>query len=206
MEDVFWNDKNTVSEFVNRPCSKYITDEIDKICKNKVFMNVIDIGCGGGRYSRYIKNKGFDIVAIDKNIEMVKSVQNIGINAIQCEMSNLPFQNEFFDLALSIGVIHNSTRFCELENSLKEIYRILKDNGQCLVSVFTNKLITNDLCSIGNNEYVFENGRPPMVLISDEEFIELCHQCGFKECRIIDEHITNVGTGERNVLSIHLIK
>ena len=206
MEDKFWNEKEVVNSFANRPCSKYITDEIDKICLQNQISKVIDIGCGGGRYSKYIKEKNLEVFAVDKNSAMVDIVKECGIDVLRCEMSNLKFKNDTFDLVLSIGVLHNAVSLEEYKAAIKEIYRIMKSNAHCIISVFTNSVITDDLKFIGESKYVFQNGRPPMILLSKDTIIEVFKEEGLEVYSIIDEHITNVGTGERNVLSIHFIK
>lgn len=206
MEDEFWNQKNTVLSFANRLCSKYITDEIDRICSTDNIFNVLDVGCGGGRYSRYIKNKRLHVIAVDKNSAMVDIVKNYGIEAIKCKMDNMCFENNTFDLVLSIGVLHNATSLKEYKAAVNEIYRVMKPNAHCLLSIFTNSIITDDLKYIGDYKYIFDNGRPPMILLSKDQILKIFKEQRFIINNIIDEHTTNVETGERNVLSIHLIK
>ena len=48
------------------PLSKYIVSEINEILENKQVQKAIDVGCGGGRYSRYLKQKCIDVLAVDK--------------------------------------------------------------------------------------------------------------------------------------------
>lgn len=51
----FWQKTETAKSFREKPISKYVTDAIDSLdIKNK---NCIDIGCGGGRYSKYLIEK-----------------------------------------------------------------------------------------------------------------------------------------------------
>ena len=46
----------------------FYIDEFLKKCKNKI----LDLGCGMGHYSKYIKDKGFEVVGIDFSNEMLK--------------------------------------------------------------------------------------------------------------------------------------
>lgn len=206
MQDKFWNDKKVVSDFKNRPCSEYITNEIDRAINSYDIKNVIDIGCGGGRYSRYIKSKGKEVVAVDKNIEMVNIVGLDGIESVQADMSNIPYSDGSFDMVLSIGVIHNATTEKEFEDSIREIARLLKAGKPSIVSVFTNKLISSDLVYESGNCYNLLNDRPPMVLYSKDDIIQMFRKYGLNCEDVIDEHITDVGTGERNVVSFSFSK
>lgn len=197
----FWEQESTNLEFRNRPPSKYITDVIDEMnIKNK---KCIDIGCGGGRYSKYLNNNGGIVLSIDKYPEMFGNNNNI--NFIRSNMDNIPVVDESYDLALSIGVIHNSVTTDEYKKSVNEIYRLLKKNGHVIFSTFTNDVITDDLCKYDDNLYYVEN-RPPMVLFSKDDINKIVEKSGFKIVKVVDEHVTDVGGGCRNVYTLLLEK
>lgn len=201
-DNEFWNKSETRDQFQNRNVSKYITDEIDKLDSD---LKVIDIGCGGGRYSRYVKQKGMFVIAIDKYSNMATSLLEDNITFMQGCIDNLPIQDNMFDIILSIGVIHNAVTLEEYEKSISEMHRILKENGKVIFSVFTNDVITDDLTFVGNSRYEI-NERQPMVLLSKKEIDDLFVKYGFKILKNIDEHITDVGSGKRNVYTILLEK
>lgn len=198
----FWNKVETRIQFQNRSVSKYITDEIDELDIN---LKVIDIGCGGGRYSRYVKQKGMFVIAIDKYSNMSSSLAKDNISFIQGCIDNLPIQDNMFDVILSIGVIHNAITLDEYEKAISEMYRILKLDGKVIFSAFTNDVITDDLTFIGNSRYEI-NERQPMILLSKDEINSLFKKYGFKIIKNVDEHITDVGSGKRNVYTILLKK
>ena len=209
-KNTFWQNDETNLVFYNRKPSKYITDIIDKIVDSNKITNSIDIGCGGGRYSKYLSGKVGQVTSIDKNKEMFKYCEKENIENIKFKvgkMDELEEQDEKFDLALSIGVIHNSTNIEEYKKAFEEIYRILKKNGNAVVSVFTDDIITHDLLK-GEAEglYLIKN-RPPMILLSKEEIGKIVKKIGFEIVEEVDEHITEVGDdGKRNVWSIWLQK
>lgn len=204
-KNVFWQDKKTAKDFTERPVSKYITDEIDNISKKNKIQNVIDVGCGGGRYSRYIKQKGMDITAVDKYKEMAYSLEEDNIKFLQANMDNIPVNDEVYDLILSIGVIHNATTKKEFRKTINEFYRILKKDMYVILSVFTNDVITDDLTYIEDDVYQLKN-RPSMVLLSKEEINGIVKEIGFYIDGFVEEHVTDVGTGKRNVYTIRLKK
>lgn len=196
----FWENENVGESFRTRKPSKYITDQIDAL--NVSDKKCIDIGCGGGRYSKYLHQMKANVLAIDKYQEMFD--HSSSINFVQCKMDNIPVVENSYYLALSIGVIHNAITIEEYKNSLKEIYRILNKDGYAILSTFTNDVITSDLIKIGENTYLIKD-RPPMVLLSKEQIQDYVSEVGFTIIKIVDEHITDVGSGERNVYTI-LIK
>lgn len=202
---VFWQDKNTAKEFTEMPVSQYIVCEIEEILENKQIQKAIDVGCGGGRYSRYLKQKGIDVLAIDKYKEMAVSLKEDNINFIQANMDNIPVDDDKFELILSIGVIHNAITKKELIGTIKEFYRILRSGGYVVLSVFTNDVITDDLKYVNDGVYDVLN-RPSMVLLSKDEINKIIENIGFYIDKKIDEHITDVGIGKRNVYTIRLRK
>ena len=53
----------------------------------------------------------------------------------------------------------------------------------------------------GDNTYQIIN-RPPMVLLSKEQIKNYIKSCGFKIIKNVDEHVTDVGSGVRNVYTL----
>lgn len=197
--ECFWQDTSTGSSFRNRLPSKYITDQIDRI--NPKGKKAIDIGCGGGRYTRYLHNKGFITLGLDRYMEMFDDPINNGINFIVSKMTKIPVANNSYDLALSIGVIHNSVTKEEYIDALKEIYRILNKKGKVIFSTFTNDVITDDLIKVSINKYEVKN-REPMILLSKNEIKKIIEHTGFKNIKEVENHITDVGGGKRNVYTL----
>jgi len=188
---------------MNKEPSKYITRILETFDLNN--KNCIDIGCGGGRYTRYLMKRGANVLAIDKYPEMIGDVNLQKINFIECNMDNIPVKNDSYDLAMCIGVIHNSVTISEFENTIKEIYRITNKKGNILLSLFTNDVITDDLTLYGENLYQVKD-RPPMVLLSKKQISEILKINNLKIIKEVDEHVTDVGGGKRNVYTILLQK
>jgi len=200
---IFWQKEQTSHAFMNKEPSKYITRILETFDLNN--KNCIDIGCGGGRYTRYLMKRGANVLAIDKYPEMIGDVNLQKINFIECNMDNIPVKNDSYDLAMCIGVIHNSVTISEFENTIKEIYRITNKKGNILLSLFTNDVITDDLTLYGENLYQVKD-RPPMVLLSKKQISEILKINNLKIIKEVDEHVTDVGGGKRNVYTILLQK
>ena len=92
---------------------------------------ILDIGCAKGflldEFGKILKKPtlcGLDIshYAITKSNKKIKKNLCIG-NA-----TSLPFDNNYFDLVISINSLHNIMGLKELKNSFKEIKRVSKKN------------------------------------------------------------------------------
>ena len=103
---------------------------IRKYCKDK---NVLDLGCGYGRYMTIIKEYTDNCLGLDISkrwLNYYKNKKNIS-NVIRADAHSIPLKNESFDVVVAIGLFEYVNR----EIVIKEISRILKLKGFCMVSV-----------------------------------------------------------------------
>lgn len=201
MKDIrqeFWENPSVIKSFSEKLPSSYITNVLDEFIANVSFLKVLDIGCGTGRYSKYLKNRGVDVIALDKHKGMIQSLQDDKIPFILANMSTIPLPANTFDLILSIGVLHNAISMNELQSSISEMSRLLKSNGFLLCSIFTDDLISEDLTVLGDGIFLILN-QLPMILLPRDGIDELFLKRNLRKHSIIDEHITDVGTGKRYV-------
>ncbi len=69
--------------------------------------SVLDIGCGFGRISLFLKNRGYDVTAIDKEARFVEGARKNGINAVLGNAENLEFSDNNFDLVVTDGLLEH---------------------------------------------------------------------------------------------------
>lgn len=101
---------------------------------------VIDLGCGEGRDSIYLKTLGIDVVGVDiscsaliKARELAK-LQNLDIDFIESNVLFLnAFENESFDTAINMGCLHMIVEDRERKEHIKNVHRILKEDGIFIV-------------------------------------------------------------------------
>lgn len=144
-------DEKTVKSFAQewKNFHSFNIDEIDKIGNqyfdivNEDMMNkdsiVIDIGCGSGRWTQYVHNKVKYVVAIDPSEsilqadELLKNAQNVEL--CQASISNIPFEDKFFDFAFCLGVLHHLPN---PEQGIRACVNKLKIGGYFLTYIYYN--------------------------------------------------------------------
>ncbi|EOB14029.1 Putative methyltransferase KIAA1456 like protein, partial [Nosema bombycis CQ1] len=102
---------------------------LDKYYKGGI---VLDNGCGNGRC---IINK--NIIGLDYSLNLLKEAKIKKDNVLlRGDGLDLPFLDNSFDLIMSIAVIHHFSTKERRNKALKEIKRVLKPKGKCLMYVW----------------------------------------------------------------------
>lgn len=90
------------------------------LIKDIPYNNILEIGCGSGELSKYLKNyNGIDIS--EKTPFIVGNAHN------------LPFEDNSFDLILLLDLLEHT----DDKIVMKEVYRVLKPNGHVIITVPT---------------------------------------------------------------------
>lgn len=122
--DVIRNNKDTVRNYVSNPA---LFNRLDTLEKK---LDILDCGCGEGYVSRWLTQKGHNVVGIDESKFILKAAKEAAVENdeyIQGDVYQMPFHDESFDCVVS------NFLFPELdnpENFIKEAGRILKPNGR----------------------------------------------------------------------------
>ncbi|MDF0725660.1 class I SAM-dependent methyltransferase [Cytobacillus sp. S13-E01] len=103
---------------------------------------VLDAGCGTGQTSVYLKqNHSGNVIAIDNHPIMVEKAEkrfndlNLDIEILEANIENLPFETNSFDVIICESVLS----FTNIEKSLSEFSRVLKQNGILIAIEMTNE-------------------------------------------------------------------
>lgn len=107
---------------------------VDSQPNNKKVKTAVDLGCGTGRYTKWISQKADILVDVDIDEKMLLRVKNKNINSllVRASIDMLPFKQGSFQFALLTDVIEHSRDDRQVIN---EIARILGKNGIILISV-----------------------------------------------------------------------
>ncbi|MEZ0537674.1 class I SAM-dependent methyltransferase [Caldicellulosiruptoraceae bacterium PP1] len=89
---------------------------------------ILDLGCGSGRDTKYFLDKGYDVVALDGSIEMVKlSSEYTGRKTLYMKFEDIDFHEEFDGIWACASLLHVSRS--NIDNIFKKIYNALKKDG-----------------------------------------------------------------------------
>jgi len=158
--------------------------------------NLLDLGCGSGRH--LMKNDRVTYYLVDFSQNMLELAETkakaIGVQykiIKQDICKKLPFEDNFFEQAIYISVLHCLPNKSDRSRSLKELYRVLKKGGIAILAVwnkehgkfkrFKNKkeiLLAWNIDGKRNLRYYYFYDR--------EEFLDLLRSTGFKIIDIKD--------------------
>lgn len=101
--------------------------------------NVIDLGCGSGRFIKALLPRAKHLVGLDPGKAILAADQLIGpsdkVTLIQADIDSIPFPDNHFDFAYSLGVLHHipNTR-----QALQRCVQKVKKNGYFLLYLYYN--------------------------------------------------------------------
>ena len=97
--------------------------------------SVVEVGCGNGAVTNKFSHEFAAWYAVDKDEKVLDEAKELKPETVKnveyfcAYASKLPFENNSIDLV----VFTNSFHFVKKRGSIKEAYRILKDNGILLI-------------------------------------------------------------------------
>jgi ubiquinone/menaquinone biosynthesis C-methylase UbiE len=138
-------EKSGVDEdiFVNR--NIYPIKYADKVVEPG--QTVLEAGCGAGRVYFDYKSKGVNIKGIEYSQNAVNNIlkKDPSAEVIQGSVTEMPYDDNSFDVVLAFGLYHNIEDEMQLQKSFDETFRVLKPGGKLVASVrfdsFENNLI-----------------------------------------------------------------
>lgn len=105
---------------------------IISLLKNKSSSKVLDVGCGYGELLKLLKEDGWKSYGVDTSSTAAKKAREMGLDVFTGELIDAGFLDKYFDVVIlhhSLEHMHDPTEV------LREVHRILKDNGVLIISV-----------------------------------------------------------------------
>lgn len=94
--------------------------------------NILDIGCGEGRFCRQLQERGANVVGVEPTPKLLEQAiqQDPQGDYRDARAEALPFPNETFDAVLFYLVLIDIEPF---EPAIDEAFRVLKPGGKCVI-------------------------------------------------------------------------
>jgi ubiquinone/menaquinone biosynthesis C-methylase UbiE len=98
---------------------------------------VLDVGCGTGRWSKYLSKKASEIEAIDPSEAVLSAAALLQdddhVRISQASAGDIPFSDNTFDLVISLGVLHHIP---DTQAAMQNCIDKLKPGGHFLVYLY----------------------------------------------------------------------
>lgn len=133
-----WLKFNKFSEVDIEQFGNQYFDIVDDSIINKSSY-VLDLGCGSGRWAKYLAPKVGFIEAIDPSNavfaanKLLKNVNNLRIT--KATVDNIPFADNTFDFAMSIGVLHHIP---DTQQAMNDVVKKVKVRGHFYCYLYYN--------------------------------------------------------------------
>ena len=121
---------NVIYDF-NKPVKEFFNN----IVKNNVSgKKILELGCGMGTNTIALSEKGADVTGIDISLEAISMAnntaqkQNNNVQYYEMAVEDMSFDEHSFDKIFGSGILHHT----DLSNSLYQIKRVLKEDGQAI--------------------------------------------------------------------------
>lgn len=98
---------------------------------------ILDLGCGEGRYSRKLKNKGAVVTGIDPVPKFIQRARSLDSESsyVEGRAEALPFAKGSFDMTLSYL---SFVDIADLKAAASEITRVLRPGGKLIIVTISN--------------------------------------------------------------------
>jgi demethylmenaquinone methyltransferase/2-methoxy-6-polyprenyl-1,4-benzoquinol methylase len=97
---------------------------------------LVDIGGGTGNYALALRLEGWEPVVVDRSGEMLARAAAKGLETVQADAQRLPFEDETFDAATMISMLHHVE---DRGAALAEARRVLGSRGRLVLKGYTGE-------------------------------------------------------------------
>jgi ubiquinone/menaquinone biosynthesis C-methylase UbiE len=192
MNEQITNTQNSYDAVAKEYAEKFI-DEIDEKPFDKKMLELLlektngmgiicDLGCGPGNVAKFLHNVGAEVCGIDLSQKQIEEAQklNKGIQFYQANMLDLSTisDNHFGGVAAFYSIIHIPKNV--VLKALREIHRILKQNGTLLITFHTGEEVRHF------DEWWGKKVNLDFIFYQTEEMKKYLSEAGFKTDYVIE--------------------
>lgn len=126
-------------QYPNESVVRFMFTNFPRDLDQRKQLKILDIGCGGGRHVKLFAEQGFATYGADFSGEGIRQTQtmlakhNLTAELTQCDMTKLPYEDGFFDGAISFGVFYYLDSK-GMKKSIIELHRVLKKGGKAFIN------------------------------------------------------------------------
>ncbi len=129
--------------------------------------SVLDAGCGNGRNMVYFLQHDFEVYGIDKSISAIDEVKKMSAtlnpenpvnNFVIGEISDMPFEDELFDVIICNAVLHYAHNKQHFEKMLYSLWRVLLPGGHLLIRLASDIGIEHLVKPLDDGRYRLPDG------------------------------------------------
>lgn len=176
----FWNQPDVVSAFRDSSLQDYWVEHFSTI-PDRADKRVLDLGCGGGRYTEMLVKMGYQVTSIDLHEGMLEATgarlgdRRSEVNLIRASIVDIPVATQVFDIVLANGVLHNAPTVPDFERSCAEVARIMKPDATLCLNVFFDNGLNTNIEKVGRRLFTTRD-ELPMVLYEGNDLTALWAQ------------------------------
>lgn len=95
----------------------------------------LDVGCGTGVLAERLAQSGYEMTGVDPSQGMldVLASRAPGVTPVLGSGTDLPFEDDRFDLSLTVATLHHIAEPAAVRETLHEMVRVTRPGGQVLV-------------------------------------------------------------------------
>ena len=132
--DAWICDQGTEGDWSRRAILDQAVGQILKDIRGK---DILDLGCGEGRYCRVLQQRGANVTGVDPVPQFISHARSLDSVSTYMEgkAEELPFADNAFDVILSyLSIVDIS----DLETASQEIARVIRNQGQLVIATISN--------------------------------------------------------------------
>jgi SAM-dependent methyltransferase len=133
-----WLKFHDFSDKIIAECANEYFDILDETMVNKNTY-ALDIGCGTGRWTKFLSKKVGFMEAIDPSKAIFAADQLLGdiqnVRLAKANTETIPFDDETFDFAMSVGVLHHIP---DTQSAMKDCVKKVKKGGYFYCYLYHN--------------------------------------------------------------------
>lgn len=116
---------------------------------------VLDVGCGSGRSTRFLRDLGYNVLGIDTSEEMILKAREVDpvsdYRLINDETKEWPIDGKRFDLIMFSFVLLEISSKEEIREILEKARICLKEGGVIVISTTSENAYKHDWLSMGTD-------------------------------------------------------